>query len=49
MCPHTSKKRSKPFAKSFGTKQYHKSSYTILKGPPKEKRGEQNKYKCLPI
>jgi hypothetical protein len=29
MCPHSLKKRSKPFAKSFGTKWFHKSSYTI--------------------
>jgi hypothetical protein len=43
MCPHISKKRSKPFAKSSGTKQSHKSSYTIPKGPPEGRCGEQAK------
>ncbi len=40
MCPHTTKKRSKPLAKSFRTKQSHKSSYTVFEGPLKERRGE---------
>jgi hypothetical protein len=40
MCPHTSKKISKPFAKLFGTKQFHKSSYTTPKGLPSERCGE---------
>jgi hypothetical protein len=43
MCPHTSKKRLKPLVKSFGTKQFHKSSYIIFEGPLKEKHGEQTK------
>jgi hypothetical protein len=40
MCPHISKKTSKPLVKSFGTKQFHKSSYTIPKGLPNERCGE---------
>ncbi len=45
-CAHILKKKeSKPFAKSSRTKQFHKSSYTILKGPSEEKRGEQAKAK----
>jgi hypothetical protein len=43
MCPQISKKRSKPFVKSFGTKQSHKSSYTICETPPKEICNEQTK------
>jgi hypothetical protein len=39
MCPHTFKK-SKSLTKSYGTKQYHKSSYTIHERPPNEKHGE---------
>jgi hypothetical protein len=40
-CAHIpQKKRSKPLAKSFGTKKIHKSSYTILEGPLEEKCGE---------
>jgi hypothetical protein len=35
----------KPFAKSFGTKLYRKSSYTIPKGPPEETRAKQIKAK----
>jgi hypothetical protein len=45
MCPHTSEKRSKAFAKSSRTKQFYKSSYTIPKRPPEEKCGEQTKAK----
>jgi hypothetical protein len=45
MCPHITKKRLKPLAKSLGAKQYHRSSYTIPKGPPKKKHGEQAKAK----
>jgi hypothetical protein len=44
MCPHISKKKSKPLTKSLGTKQFRKSSYTILKGPPDEKGG-----KCVKV
>jgi hypothetical protein len=40
ICPHTSKKISKPLAKSFGTKQFHKSSYTIPKRLSNERCGE---------
>jgi len=40
MCPHTSKKWSKPFANSSGTKQSHKNSYTIPKGPLEKRRDE---------
>jgi hypothetical protein len=29
--------KSKSFTKSYGTKQYHKSSYTIHEKPPNEK------------
>jgi hypothetical protein len=43
MCPHTLKKRSKPFVKSCRTKQYHKSSYTIPEGPLEERCGEEAK------
>jgi hypothetical protein len=43
MCPHTSKKRSKPFVKSSRTKQYHKNSYTIPERPPKERHSEKAK------
>ncbi len=43
MCPHTSKKRSKPLVKSFGTKQSRKSSYTILEGPMEERCDEWTK------
>jgi hypothetical protein len=41
MCPHILKKSSKPFVKSSGTKQCHKSSYTISERPPEERHGEQ--------
>ncbi len=44
MHPHTLKKRSKRFTKSFQTKHFHKSSYTIPKMPLK-KNGEQAKAK----
>jgi hypothetical protein len=40
MCPHISKKRSKPLAESYGTKKSHKNSYTILEGPLKERCDE---------
>jgi hypothetical protein len=40
MCPHTFKKNSKPLAKVIGTKQYRKSSYTILEGPLNERHNE---------
>jgi hypothetical protein len=40
MCPHTSKKISKPLAKSSKAKQFHKSSYTRPKGLPNERCGE---------
>ncbi len=40
MCLHISKQKSKPLAKSLGTKQYHKSSYIIFKGLSNERRGE---------
>jgi hypothetical protein len=40
MCPHTSKKISKPLAKLSKTKQFHKSSYTIPKGLSNERCGE---------
>jgi hypothetical protein len=43
MCPHTLKKKLKPFVESFGTKNYCKNSYTIPKGPPKERCDEQAK------
>jgi hypothetical protein len=43
MCPHILKKRLKPFVKSFGAKYFHKCSYNIPKGPPKERCGEQTK------
>jgi hypothetical protein len=43
MCIHTSKKRSKWFVESFGTKQSHKSPYTIPKRPQKKRCGERNK------
>jgi hypothetical protein len=40
MCPHISKKVSKPqLGKSSRTKQSYKSLYTIFKGPLDEKRG----------
>jgi hypothetical protein len=45
MCPHTLKFFLKPLAKSFGTKYFHKSSYTIFEGPPKERCGERTKTK----
>jgi hypothetical protein len=45
MCSHTSKKRSKPLTKTFGTKPFHKSSYTILEGPLEKRHGEQVKTK----
>jgi hypothetical protein len=42
-CAHIpQKQRSKPFAKSFGTKKILKSSYTR---PLKERHGEQTKAK----
>ncbi len=44
MCPHTLKKKPKPFAKSSKTKQSRKSSYTIPKGPLK-RQGERAKAK----
>jgi hypothetical protein len=34
-------KKSKPFTKSSGMKQYYKSSCTIFEGPSKERHGEQ--------
>jgi hypothetical protein len=40
MCLHIFKQKSKPLAKSSGTRQYHKSSYTIFKGLLDERRGE---------
>jgi hypothetical protein len=43
MCPHISKKKSKPLTKSSRTKQYCKSSYTIFKGPLDERHGEHVK------
>jgi hypothetical protein len=45
MCPHTSKKRLKPFAKSYGIKQSCRSSYTIPETPPKKRCGKQAKAK----
>jgi len=46
MCPNTLKKRKlNPLVESFGTKQSCKSSYTILKGPSKERCGERAKAK----
>jgi hypothetical protein len=44
------KKKSKPLAKSSKTKQFHKSSYTILEGLLDERHGERIKTKinaCL--
>jgi hypothetical protein len=43
ICPQTSKKRLKPFVKSFGTKQFCKSSYTIYQGPLEERCNERTK------
>jgi hypothetical protein len=43
MCPHISKKRSKPLPKSLGTKQSHKNSYTIPKGLLDKRHGERAK------
>jgi len=45
MCPHIFLKRLNPLTKSFGTKQSHKNSYTIPKGPLEETCGEQTKAK----
>jgi len=45
MCPHTLKKRLKPFVKSFGTKHSYKGSYTVFEGPPEERCGEWAKAK----
>jgi hypothetical protein len=45
MCPHISKKKSKPLVESFGMKQSHKSSYTIPKGLLDERCGEHAKEK----
>ncbi len=39
------KKRLKPLVDTFGTKQFHKSSYTVFEGPLKEKCGEWTKVK----
>ncbi len=44
-CAHLFKKKSKPFKKSFKTKQSHKSSYTILKGSLDDIHGEHAKAK----
>ncbi len=45
-CAHIpQKQRSKPFAKSFGTKKIRKSSYTIPERPLEERHGEQTKAK----
>ncbi len=43
MCPHILKKKLKPLVKSLGTKQSHKSSYTILEGPSEERCDERTK------
>jgi hypothetical protein len=40
MCPHTSKKKSKPFAKSSRTKQFCNRSYTIFERLLNERHGE---------
>jgi hypothetical protein len=40
MCPHTLKRNKKPFAKSSRTKQFRKSSYTILEKSLNERHGE---------
>ncbi len=40
MCPHTSKNRSNAPTKSFRTKQFCISSYTITKRPPKKRHGQ---------
>ncbi len=45
MCPHTSKKRLKPLAKAYGTKQFGRSSYTIFEKPLEERHGEWVKVK----
>jgi hypothetical protein len=45
MCPHTFLKKLKPLVKSSRIKQSHKSSYTILKRLPNERRGEWTKMK----
>jgi hypothetical protein len=42
---HISKKRSKPLARSLGTKQSHKNSYTIPKIPPDERPRKHVKVK----
>jgi hypothetical protein len=47
MCLHISKKSSTPLTESSWTKQFHKSSYTILKGPLDEKRGKCVKVKNM--
>ncbi len=38
--PHTFKKKLEPFVESSRTKEFHKSSYTIPKGPPEKRCGE---------
>jgi hypothetical protein len=45
MCPHTSKTKLKPLVKSSRITQSHKSSFTILKRLPNERRGECAKMK----
>jgi hypothetical protein len=49
MCHHISNKRSKTLAKSLKTKQFHKSSYTIPKGPSDERRGERIRVEKMPF